>query len=67
MEGNAGSALSWRKSSKSGDTNCVEVAVTAAAVRVRDSKDPASGILQFTPGAWASFMQDIRGQRAGRR
>jgi Domain of unknown function (DUF397) len=36
-------------------------------VRVRDSKDPAGGILQFTPGAWASFMQDIRGQRAGRR
>jgi hypothetical protein len=64
MEDVAGSAMLWRKSSKSGDSNCVEVAATAAAVRVRDSKNPAGGILQFTPSAWSSFIQAIQGSKS---
>ena len=41
-------ALQWRKSSHSGSgNNCVEVASMAAAVAVRDSKDPDGGHLVF--------------------
>jgi hypothetical protein len=40
--------MTWRKSSFSGDTgNCVEVAVSAGAVAVRDSKNPTGPVLEF--------------------
>jgi hypothetical protein len=46
----------WRKSSRSSDkANCVEVAVTAGAVAVRDSKRPADGTLIVPPPAWTAF------------
>ena len=46
----------WRKSSHSSDqANCVEVAVTAGAVAVRDSKHPTGGVLTVCPQAWAAF------------
>jgi hypothetical protein len=47
----------WRKSSYSNTTNgdCVEVAL-AADVAVRDSKDPAGGLLTVSPSAWEHFL-----------
>ncbi|GAB2952624.1 hypothetical protein GCM10027280_46160 [Micromonospora polyrhachis] len=53
----------WRKSSRSGpnDSNCVEVAELAAAVGVRDSKDPSSPVLVFASYAWSSFVGGLRG------
>jgi hypothetical protein len=39
----------WQKSSRSTDNaNCVEVAVTAQAIAVRDSKHPTGGTLIVT-------------------
>jgi hypothetical protein len=50
------SGARWRKSSRSTDqANCVEVAVTAGAVTVRDSKHPTGGALIISPRAWATF------------
>ncbi len=55
------SGARWRKSSRSSDqANCVEVAVTAGAVAVRDSKHPAGGILAVSPHAWAAFTTALR-------
>ncbi|MEV6838690.1 DUF397 domain-containing protein [Streptomyces sp. NPDC051133] len=48
----------WRKSSYSGDQggDCVEVAETAAAIAVRDSKTPAGPILTLDPAAFSTFV-----------
>lgn len=48
----------WRTSSYSNGTNgeCVEVAVTASRVRVRDSKFRAGGSLEMTPAGWRAFL-----------
>lgn len=50
--------LAWRKSSYSGAEGgqCVEVAVAAAGVRVRDSKDLGGPVLTVSPHAWARFV-----------
>jgi hypothetical protein len=51
----------WRKSSHSGgDNNCVEVAGTAAAITVRDSKNPRGSMLRFTAVDWKAFTRNIR-------
>jgi len=59
----------WRKSSYSGGgNNCVEVATAddAAAIAVRDSKNPGGGHLTFGAEAWTAFVSDIkRGQYDG--
>lgn len=49
----------WRKSSRSDDGNCVEVAFADDAVLTRDSKDPDGMVLQFAPRQWQSFVTDI--------
>ncbi|MBO7938296.1 DUF397 domain-containing protein [Streptomyces antibioticus] len=48
----------WRKSSYSGDQggDCVEVADTASAVAIRDSKNPAGPILTLDPAAFSEFL-----------
>jgi F420-0:gamma-glutamyl ligase len=47
----------WRKSSRSGEGNCVEVADNlSGVVAVRDSKDTDGPTLAFTPRAWADFL-----------
>ena len=48
----------WRKSkrsSPSGD-NCVEVALDAVRVGVRDSKDRDGSVLQFDAQSWQEFL-----------
>jgi len=53
----------WRKSTRS-DANggaCVEVAVMAGIVGVRDTKDEGSGpILTFAGEEWAAFISGVK-------
>jgi hypothetical protein len=50
--------LAWFKSSYSSNEGgvCVEVAETATAVLVRDSKDKSGPQLAFDPAAWQAFV-----------
>lgn len=50
----------WRKSSKSGDGDCVEVADVPEGVAVRDSKDPTGAVLVFPPSEWAAFVAGVK-------
>ncbi|WP_239328917.1 DUF397 domain-containing protein [Frankia sp. CiP3] len=52
----------WRKSSYSNGAGgmCVEVAVAAGGILVRDSKDPAGPVLAFTGGEWDAFLAGVR-------
>jgi Domain of unknown function (DUF397) len=51
----------WIKSSLSAyNGNCVEVAgLTGDTIRVRDSKNPRGGILNFTPAEWDAFIGGV--------
>ncbi|MFF8700616.1 DUF397 domain-containing protein [Streptomyces albidoflavus] len=55
--------LDWFKSSYSGSEgdNCVEVALDAEAVHVRDSKDLGRDSFAVAPGAWAAFTAHVSG------
>jgi hypothetical protein len=53
------SAVTWRKSSFSESTNCVEVAIQNELVLIRDSKNPNEGILSVSASAWREFLQAI--------
>ena len=59
MEGSR--ALSWRKSSRSGNNGgqCIEVAASGR-VLVRDTKDRAGALLAFEPNAWREFTARIK-------
>ncbi|HEX2355483.1 MAG TPA: DUF397 domain-containing protein [Micromonosporaceae bacterium] len=46
----------WRTSSRSQSTNCVEVALAADSVAVRDSKHRAGPVLVFAPDRWIEFV-----------
>lgn len=50
----------WRKSSFTGNDNCVEVAFGSTRVAVRDSKQPSGPRLEFSPDRWLAFVQDYR-------
>jgi hypothetical protein len=53
--------LMWHKSSRSGAAgHCVEVAETATAVYVRDSKDVAGPMLRFAAPEWVAFVKGVR-------
>ncbi|ARX84353.1 MULTISPECIES: DUF397 domain-containing protein [Streptomyces] len=57
-------ALAWTKSSYSGDQGgeCLEMAPcpvldeSAAAIHIRDSKNPTGPILHLTPATWTAFL-----------
>ncbi|MFI1952996.1 DUF397 domain-containing protein [Streptomyces xinghaiensis] len=53
----------WFKSSYSGSEgdNCVEVAISAETVLVRDSKDVQRRPLSVSPAAWADFLAHTAG------
>jgi hypothetical protein len=53
---------SWIKSSLSTyNGNCVEVAgLEEERIKVRDSKNPRGGILNFTPAEWDAFIGGVR-------
>ena len=60
MEGNR--AITWRKSSYSGNSggNCVEVGSAAHLIAVRDSKDPNGTRLAFGREAWQAFAARVK-------
>lgn len=54
--------LAWFKSSHSSGSqgDCVEVALTPAAVHVRDSKDRDGGDFAVSARSWAEFLRYAR-------
>ncbi|MBZ4019440.1 DUF397 domain-containing protein [Streptomyces purpurogeneiscleroticus] len=46
----------WRKSSHSAETECVEVAETPHLIAIRDSKNPDGPVVTVGPGAFAEFV-----------
>ena len=57
----------WRKSSYSGyNGNCVEVTQTPDLVLVRDSKDPAGPVLEFSTPQWREFVARLMAGEPGR-
>ncbi|MEV5828841.1 DUF397 domain-containing protein [Spirillospora sp. NPDC052242] len=51
---------SWRKSSRSGSGDCVEVAGLDGRCLVRDSKDPNGPVLALTSDDWRAFTRAIK-------
>jgi hypothetical protein len=49
----------WEKSPFSASGNCVERAVVAGGVAVRDSKDPQGPVLMFTTAEWHAFTRGV--------
>lgn len=54
------SELTWRKSTKSHECECVEVADTAAASYCRDSKDADGPVLRFPRTSWDTFVAAVK-------
>ncbi|WP_434742271.1 DUF397 domain-containing protein [Micromonospora sp. SH-82] len=55
------SGATWRKSTRSGNSECIEVADgLPGVVGVRDSKDPDGAVLTFDPRAWRAFVDRTR-------
>ena len=54
------STARWRKSSRSGENGCLEVAFVDGRVAVRDSKDRGGPVLVFDPHEWAAFIAAAR-------
>jgi hypothetical protein len=53
--------IRWKKSSRSGGgngANCVEVA-QARQVLIRDSKDPAGGVVTVSAESWQAFLATL--------
>ncbi|MEV6538695.1 DUF397 domain-containing protein [Streptomyces sp. NPDC051665] len=54
--------LHWFKSSYSDDNepgDCVEVAVTPAAIHIRDSKSPQAPHLVVVSTTWTNFLESL--------
>ncbi len=50
----------WRTSIYTGTNgNCVEVALAASTVLVRDTKDRAGSVLAVPTATWCAFLADI--------
>ncbi|MFG1999074.1 DUF397 domain-containing protein [Spirillospora sp. NPDC048911] len=56
------STVRWRKSSYSGHSggDCVELAKSNFMIAVRDSKDPAGSVLNFSTAGWTTFARRIK-------
>lgn len=54
-------AVAWRKSSYSNPSgNCVEAALLANGVAVRNSRFPDGPALVFTEAEWAAFLLGVK-------
>ncbi|WP_295141476.1 DUF397 domain-containing protein [Saccharopolyspora sp.] len=54
------SQLIWRTSSRSSQTECVEVALTDEVVAVRDSKDRGGGHFSVSRPSWGNFLHRLK-------
>ncbi|MBA8825773.1 hypothetical protein FHX42_003139 [Saccharopolyspora lacisalsi] len=54
------SAVFKKSTYSSGAQDCVEVALTARAVGVRDSKDRAVGHFTVPPARWNTFLNTVK-------
>lgn len=54
------SEADWRRSTLCGTGSCVEIAVAASYVAIRDSKRGQGPVLQFDRTAWAEFLAGAR-------
>jgi uncharacterized protein DUF397 len=54
------SRAAWRKSTRSGNNGCVEVAFVGNQIAVRDSKDRGGPVLVFTAHEWEAFVGGVR-------
>lgn len=53
--------VAWVKSSRSANGNCVEVArLQGDRFGVRDSKNPAGGVLVLTADEWGAFLHSLK-------
>lgn len=57
--------ITWRKSTKSAQSDCVEAGKLGDAVFVRDSKDRRGPVLEFTTRQWRAMISDIETARLG--
>lgn len=58
--------MDWKKSSYSGQGNCVEVAdLPDGGMAVRDTKNRDGAMLRFSADAWAEFTSAIKEGRIG--
>lgn len=62
-----GRRLAWRKSTFCGSSACVEVALGADGVTVRDSGDYDGPRLEFDRGGWTAFLGELSAGRLERR
>ncbi|BCB81910.1 hypothetical protein GCM10022251_51730 [Phytohabitans flavus] len=51
----------WRKSAQCESHQCVEVAVGAEGVAIRDSTSPEGPFIEVTARAWKAFCAALRG------
>ncbi|MFR9728688.1 DUF397 domain-containing protein [Saccharopolyspora sp. MS10] len=58
--------LEWRKSTRSGDYNCVEVALSPEVAAVRDSKAPEGRHVAVSAARWGFFLQGLKTGRFDR-
>ena len=49
----------WKKSSYSNATGCVEVRRTDSGVQVRDSKNRSGPVLDFNDNEWNAFLNGV--------
>jgi hypothetical protein len=54
------SGAEWRKSTRSTQDACVEIAFVDGGVAVRDSKDRNGPVLRFTAQEWEAFVGGAR-------
>lgn len=51
----------WKKSTRSAQSNCVEVASARGVILVRDSKNPVDGeALSFPEDSWMEFIGSVK-------
>ena len=55
----------WRKSSFSESGQCVEVALIAQSVALRDSHAPTGPVLALRLEEWAAFLGEVRARSLG--
>jgi len=60
MAGPQQDELSWKKSTASLSSECVEVARAGETIFVRDSKNPSGPVLAFSGAEWEAFLIGVR-------